>query len=379
MSSRILVGSALGRIPELPEQSVQCVVTSPPYYGLRDYGVDGQIGLEKTLEAYIDRLVWVFKEVRRVLRDDGTLWLNLGDSYAANRSYQVVDNKHIAVGNDMPMRVPDGLKPKDLMMVPARVALALQDDGWYLRSHIIWAKKNCMPESVTDRPTSSHESIFLLTKRSRYYYDAEAVREPLEVPMARGALFGGTNKNNGYGNATYSGNSYDASQLTGRNQRNVWHLATEPWPEAHFAVYPTEVPRRCIKAGTSEKGQCPSCGAPWVRVVERSLMNTEGWGKADKDHTGSLQGSNAVIRNGNGRAGDSVAQTLGWQPSCACDAGEPVPQTVLDPFMGSGTTLLVADQLGRNGIGVELNPEYAAMAERRIRGNAPMFAEVVKE
>lgn len=374
---RVICGDVREKLAELPAGSVQCCVTSPPYFGLRDYGVHGQIGLEPTLAEYVAAMVDVFREVRRVLRDDGTVWLNLGDSYAANRSYQVTDIKHISVGNDMPMRVPDGLKPKDLMMVPARVALALQDDGWWLRSDIIWAKKNCMPESVTDRPTSSHEHIFLLTKSARYFYDADAVREKLTAPAAKGMMFGGSAKHEGYGNNTYSGNVYDATAITGRNQRNVWHLATEPFSEAHFATFPTEIPRRCIKAGTSEHGACAACVAPWVRVVERSIEYTSGSGKAGNPPNGKYAGQpQAISGSYDIRMGPSInTQTTGWQPSCTCDA-DVVPQTVLDPFLGSGTTLMVADQLGRDGIGIELNPEYAEMAKRRITNDAPLFVSV---
>ena len=178
MTATIHCGDCRTILASLPAQSARTCVTSPPYFGLRDYGVAGQIGLEATVEAYVAELVAVFREVRRVLTDDGTLWLNLGDSYAANRSYQVTDNKHRDVGNDMPMRVPDGLKPKDLIGIPWRVAFALQADGYYLRQDIVWAKPNPMPESVTDRCTKSHEYLFLLSKRPRYYYDAAAIAEP---------------------------------------------------------------------------------------------------------------------------------------------------------------------------------------------------------
>ena len=173
----IYQGDCLDILPTLEPKSIQCCVTPPPYYGLRDYGCDNQIGLEPTPDAYVEKLVAVFREVRRVLRDDGTVWLNLGDSYAANRSYQVVDNKHIDVGNNKASSVPSGLKPKDLIGIPWMVAFALRADGWYLRQDIIWAKPNPMPESVTDRCTKAHEYIFLLTKSARYFYDADAVKE----------------------------------------------------------------------------------------------------------------------------------------------------------------------------------------------------------
>jgi DNA modification methylase len=418
MTIRIHTGDCRERLAELAANSVQCVVTSPPYFGLRDYGTAGQIGLEPTLAEYIATLVDVFREVRRVLRDDGTCWLNLGDSYNAynanrggsngiSRNADVARPQFGRQDSVLPGTTSDGdsdlrehsgrreaglpraglhqlergltepcLKPKDLMMVPARVAIALQDDGWWVRSDIIWAKKNCMPESVTDRPTSSHEHIFLLTKQSRYYYDAEAVRESAYSPPS--AFRNGTkyvdhvadmDSNHSEARGRVIKGEFDAS---GRNQRNVWHLATEPFPEAHFATYPTEIPRRCIKAGTSEKGACAACGAPWVRVVEPQGEYAEAL-KQPSWASGRLARGNDKPAGYPRIAKDTT--TTGWQPQCSCDAGV-VPCVVLDPFLGSGTTLLVADQLGRDGIGVELSPEYARMAEKRITSDAPMFSQV---
>jgi len=248
MNYHIMQGDCLQTMRSIPDASVQCCVTSPPYWGLRDYGVDGQIGLEPSLDAYVARMVEVFREVRRCLRDDGTLWLNLGDSYAANRGYQVPDSKHIDVGNAMASSVPTGLKPKDLCMIPWRVALALQADGWWLRSVIVWAKKSPMPESVTDRPTSSWEPIFLLAKSERYYYDAEAVKEP---SIHAGHIATSRNPNAGYDpNEVRGGPGFTGQVPLMRNQRNVWHLGPEPYAEAHFATFPTEIPRRCIMAGS---------------------------------------------------------------------------------------------------------------------------------
>ena len=275
----IYQGDALEVLRGLPSESVHCCITSPPYWGLRDYGVEGQIGLKQTLQEYVEALVEVFREVRRVLRLDGTLWLNLGDSYAGSWGSA------------------SGLKPKDLVGVPWRVAFALQADGWYLRSDIIWHKPNSMPESVTDRPTKAHEYIFLLAKSRRYYYDAEAIKEPLARPeellRKTPAVFGGRNKHDGYRTRKHSGNEY-VGTYTGRNKRSVWTVPTKPFPEAHFAVYPPALITPCILAG------CPVGG------------------------------------------------------------------TVLDPFAGSGTTLLVATQHHRKSIGIELNPEYIEIAKRRL-------------
>lgn len=348
VTTRLLIGDCRAILPTLDARSVHCCVTSPPYFGLRDYGVAGQIGLEPSPDAYIAELVAVFRKVRRVLRDDGTLWLNLGDSYASDTKGSggpcvlpgagkaMTDARYMAV-----RRISHGLKPKDLMLIPARVALALQADGWWLRSDIIWAKPNPMPESVTDRPTSAHEHVFLLSKRERYWYDATAVREPMaaasvdrlsqDIANQAGSLrANGGAKTNGpmravaKGNAkTFRGGVYTGSRAfdndgqmerdshgnepneTGsRNLRNVWTIATQPFSEAHFATFPPELAERCIKAG------CPKDG------------------------------------------------------------------TVLDPFSGAGTTGLVADRLQRNAVLIELNPQYAAMTSSRIEKDAGMFAAI---
>jgi DNA modification methylase len=327
--------------------------------------VDQQIGLEGTLAEYIATLVAVFREVRRVLHPTGCVFLNLGDSYASGSP---CDRRNV-IGNGSPdeamerrSRLHGGLKHKDLMMVPARVAIALQEDGWFVRSEIIWHKKAPMPESVTDRPTSAHEKIFLLTKSPRYFWDQEAVREEgVDPDRQRWDRIGGAN---GHTVRHSEGGMIGAS--AGRNMRNVWTLGPEPNPLFHFATFPSEIPRRCIKAGTSERGQCSACGAPWVRTTssEKVIEST------------SPRYAGVSMRNdANDARTRIVRETTGWQPSCSCDA-DVVPQTVLDPILGSGTTLLVADQLGREGIGIELSPDYAQMAERRIRGSAPMFTTV---
>lgn len=314
MSVRIITGDTRERLKELRADSVDCCVTSPPYYGLRDYGVAGQIGLEETPDAYIAELVGVFREVRRVLKPTGTLWLNLGDSYAGGGGFSAgapssATSKSGKYGTTGALKA-GGIKPigpvkaKDLLMIPARVALALQADGWWLRSEIIWSKPNPMPESVTDRPTSAHEKIYLLAKSERYYFDADAVAEKANWPegsWARSKCYDGDQT--GHLKSFYGdGRRWEGGDT--RNIRNVWTVATQPYSEAHFATFPPALIEPCIKAG------CPKGG------------------------------------------------------------------TVLDPFGGAGTTGLVADRLERNAILVELNPEYAAMAEKRIKGDAPLFAEV---
>ena len=312
MSMDIRQGDCRELLREMPAGSVRCCVTSPPYWGLRDYGHAGQLGLEPTPEEYVARLVEVFREVRRVLADDGTLWLNLGDSYASGgrgggMEGEAGEKQRSNFGALLgPKKAPDGLKPKDLVGIPWRVAFALQADGWYLRSDIIWAKPNPMPESVTDRPTKAHEYLFLLAKSQRYYYDAWAVSEPAthagkvvnlgEKSLSRGQAAGAGVKASGNGTA----DSVTVADL--RNRRTVWTVPTQPFSGAHFAVMPEALVEPCVLAGS----------AP----------------------------------------GD----------------------TVLDPFAGSGTVGVVALRYGRRFIGCELNAEYCQMARRRVAG--PLFAEV---
>jgi DNA modification methylase len=347
---RIITGDCRAILPTLPANSVHCMVCSPPYFCLRDYGVSGQIGLEASPSEYIAEMVAVFREVRRVLRDDGTVWLNLGDSYAGSWGnqgrksergtqrpingpmMQVVDDGRYPDAGSNTGKCAEGFKPKDLMLMPARVAIALCDDGWWLRSDIIWAKPNPMPESVTDRPTSAHEHVFLLAKSARYFYDGDAVKEPMQAVslqrLSHPNVFNQTGGEKDYAATGINENrsmrkainnqaerlikhekwktrfegwdQYDKS--LGRNIRNVWTFATAPYSEAHFATFPPELAERCIKAG------CPIAG------------------------------------------------------------------TVLDPFAGAGTVGLVADRLQRNAVLIELNPTYAEMARVRIVRDAPLFA-----
>ena len=377
---RVLQGDVMEQLRTLGDGSVHCVVTSPPYWGLRDYGAAGQIGLEKTPDEYVARLVAVFGEVWRVLRDDGTLWLNLGDSYAASGKgtchnpgggpKSLVQEKErfpLDRGSVASLR-ENGLKPKDLVGIPWRVALALQADGWWLRSEVIWAKKAPMPESVRDRPTRSHEKVFLLTKAARYFYDQDAVREqPADYSRKGGSA---TYTANGSTTNGVGSSSFHQMSGRGRNQRDVWLLGPEPYPAAHFATFPTEIPRRAILAGTSARGCCPACGAPWVRVVERSGTGPQRQTRKNTEVR--------LTRFAGGSAweqwkAENPDRFLGWEPTCGCGPGEPVACTVLDPFLGSGTTLAVAKELGRDGIGIELNPAYVELAWERVNGvQAPL-------
>lgn len=386
---------------ELPEASVHCVVTSPPYFALRDYGVAGQIGLEDSPEDYICTMVEVFREVRRVLREDATLWLNIGDSYAGSWGAQgrdgemadrsVISAQQIAAAarrnsHTGTIRSP-GLKPKDLVGIPWMLAFALRADGWWLRSDIIWSKPNPMPESVTDRPTKAHEYVFLLTKAQRYYYDADAVREPHAEPW-RGQ--GEPEKNNW--SVMGERGSHESLRLynpAGRNKRTVWTIATQPYPEAHFATFPEDLVEPCVLAGTSEHGVCSECGAPWERVTERTPQ-PQREGHRERNVGGRTDGYTRLAFNG-GVVPDSV-QTTGWQPTCAHFGGHDdvvldsdlhhrdgvgdvavrnqqrakvVAATVLDPFLGSGTTAYVAKKLGRRAIGIDLNATYLDLAVKR--------------
>lgn len=370
---RILPGDCRDVLKTLPDQSVHCVVTSPPYFGLRDYGVEGQIGLEPTPDAFVAEMVAVFREVWRVLRDDGTVWLNLGDSYAGGKQGRGDTEYEFRKGRAAPCDakqrpVPFGLKPKDLIGIPWRVAFGLQQTGWYLRQDIIWAKPNPMPESVTDRCTKAHEYLFLLSKREQYYYDAEAIAEPVaESSIARLAqdveAQAGSSRVPGKTNGTMKA----VGGTESRNKRSVWTVATQPYSEAHFATFPPALIEPCIKAGTSEKGGCSTCGSPWVRNVERSVVWPEN--RAGKgDNTDRMDGGLACNA-------ERSSKTTGWSPSCSC-ASSVVSCTVLDPFGGAGTTGLVADRLGRNAILIELNPAYAEMARERLTKDAGMFAEV---
>jgi DNA modification methylase len=586
----LLTGDCRDVLPTLPSNSVHCVVCSPPYYALRSY-LDAshpdkhrELGSEATPDEYLAAMVGVFREVRRVLRQDGVCFVNVGDSYASGGMYPsrsqppsrvlACDSGGIAPegspvfgsacsdlcgecrdgllsrnghrralleaalhreheGANHPSAVPayalasttqqslqqpqasnspassqgarcllcvrsladdapasahmeeckpgserngsashnqdtDALdlaystiashryKPKDLMLMPARLALALQADGWWVRSDIIWAKPNPMPESCTDRPTSAYEHVFLLTKRARYYYDSVAVREEAEYGRRewsdisgnwKRALESSISDKRRPETATVSG----GDPSTGRNLRNVWTIATHAFPEAHFATYPPELVERCIRAGTSERGCCAACGAPWVRVTERNLDNVptrvttkrapidcEALGAYLRERrqqrglstnqlatlfpsaTGGLTG---CVRNWElglnapmpeqwtklkevlaldelfdeqiygtvevevtdhspdkdpgvrtyAKAWNAEITTTGWRASCTCTAGEPVPATVLDPFLGSGTTALVADRLQRHCIGIDLSLTYADMAQRRIEQDCPLF------
>ena len=377
MTPTILHGDCRETLRQIPDGTVQMCVTSPPYWGLRSYLTKGhaskhlEIGQEKTPEAYVETMVQVFREVRRCLHNSGTLWLNIGDSYANPGHYKGNigagdKNTYAPAETNDYSKTGDGLKNKDLCMIPWRVALALQADGWWLRSVICWHKKSCMPESVTDRPTNSWEPIFLLAKSQRYFYDSEAVKEPSEYPDDDRKARSKTDQKR-MPTDEVAGVRPGSGTYAMRNQRNVWTLGPEPYSEAHFATFPTEIPRRAILAGTSAKGCCPKCYAPWERVVESSpnkLGLKNGQHREPGRDGGLTQRTNGnPLLDKTGRTGDT--RTVGWKPTCECNAGEPIPQTVLDPFGGSGTTGAVAIELGRRAILCELNDAYLPLIHKR--------------
>jgi DNA modification methylase len=334
--------------------------------------VDLQIGLEASPEAYVAKLVEVFREVRRVLKDEGTLWLNLGDSYATNggsRSYGSNDGEvgrgDAPPGNRTP---PSNLKPKDLIGIPWLVAFALRADGWWLRSDIIWQKPNCMPESVTDRPTRCHEYVFLFAKSQKYYYDGEAIKEPISEESLKHTR---ARPNGQPTHARLHMDTTCGTNPTGRNKRTVWTIPTKPYKEAHFATFPEALVEPCILAGTSEKGNCPACGKAWERVVEKEGPTTI---KERGYDTHQLAQAKGIINTSRSWKGGDVPvskkTTIGWRPSCSCvlDCAWPAPTrpVVLDPFFGAGTVGVVAKKLGRAYIGIELSSEYVEITRRRI-------------
>lgn len=368
MTTTLLQGDCHAILPTLPAGSVQCVVTSPPYFGLRDYGVPGQLGLEPTPDAYVQALVSVFREVWRVLRDDGTVWLNLGDSYASGKTENTngtggkstldyVRDSGVAtyktVGIKLPSRDYGTLAHKQLLGIPWRVAFALQADGWYLRSDIIWAKPNPMPESVTDRPTKAHEYIFLLSKSERYYYDAAAIAEPAQLSNRVGlererASMPDSMSPRLRGHFGSSGT---------RNRRSVWTVATQPYTGAHFATFPEKLIEPCILAGSAARA-CEVCGAPWARVVESSKTGVI----EERDQRGLPPERMGHKR----RMGDVSTNTTGFRPTCPCPNDGAARSIVLDPFAGSGTTLRVAERLCRDSIGIDLG--YTDLQEQRTNG-----------
>jgi DNA modification methylase len=374
-TNHIFQGQILDNLKKIPDNCIQTVITSPPYWNKRDYKMEGQIGHEKTVEEYVFNLVEVFEEIKRVLRDDGTVWLNIGDSRSAGgrKDYDPsLKSKTSGLINRSAggqRSTPDWAKPKDLLGIPWRVAFALQAAGWYLRSEIIWAKGisfcdkysgSCMPESCKDRPTYSHEQIFLLTKKPHYFYDQEGIKEdgiwPAGTKAAKGS---GKREGNRRGKsyAIYSGK---------RNPRSVWAIQTKPFKDAHFATFPEKLVEPCIKAGVSQAGCCSKCFSPFERIVNKKRMKRTEFPPDDPRYRpNTYQGAYGEI-NGKNDAGYTHTETIGWKKTCKCNS-EVIPCIVLDPFMGSGTVGVVCKKMNCDYIGIELNPKYVRMAKKRIK------------
>ena len=384
MTYKILQGNCIDQLKTIDSGSIQTCVTSPPYRGLRDYGVSGQLGLEPTPEEYVANMVEVFREVKRVLRDDGTVWLNLGDSYYGGgwkgSQTDLTDTKQgtnagTLCGKDMKKDPPHKIiKPKDLVGIPWSVAFALRADGWYLRQDIVWHKPNPMPESVTDRCTKAHEYIFLLSKSSKYYYDAEAVKEPTITRDDLSRDRDTTKLNNTPGRAKMAGlkiNDYGT-----RNKRSVWTVSTQPYKEAHFATFPPKLIEPCVLAGSSYKA-CEVCGGAWERVMEKGELSNQ---RESRNHmVNVIPGHDKPSRMNSKNMEVVPKEFTGWQPTCKCENNGTGKSIVLDPFVGSGTTLMVAEDNGRDSIGIELNPEYCELIKQRMNQLQPrLFFEGVQ-
>ena len=417
----LLHGDVLTQLQRLPTDSIHCCITSPPYWGLRDYNTgkwrggdpkcdhkqgrsgsgrangvvdprsqrnrdgvealtrqvcarcgavrkDKQLGLERTPEEYVRRMTAVFSEVRRVLRQDGTLWLVIGDSYASGatgsngRSSSLEGGQRTQIeGGRRPEKDYGLIKFKDLVGIPWILAFALRADGWYLRQDIIWSKTNPMPESVTDRCCKSHEHVFLLTKSKHYYFDHEAIKEPCVGPAPAGNKKRVTARERGCPNEG-TGSSVPWAGGESRTKRDVWRISTQPYKEVHFATFPEELVTLALLAGVSAK-RCEQCGAPWVRVRRHAAVNPNSYkgstfskGKTVSTHKGVQPGSRTT----------SITTDC-WKCNCKCPRTQGTgPATVLDPFCGSGTVGAVARRYGLSFIGIDLNPEYLRMARRRI-------------
>lgn len=451
------------QMTELADNSIQCVVTSPPYWGLRKYSGEqeliwggdkdcehqwgkreykqhsgrgdcqksgkystqepvadmilndhtcslcgawkGAYGLEPTPEMYVQHTIEILREIRRVLRKDGVVFWNIGDSYNGSGGAGGDYNEGgLREGQPKyPGRKVPSLKPKDLCLIPFRIAIAAQEDGWWVRSVIIWSKPNPMPESVTDRPTESHEYILMLTKSARYYWDQEAVREPHKPETVERYQYGYKESERDKLGHSHHGKGYqrnDGSPIelnAGRNIRTVWEFPTQPFKDAHFAVFPEKLPELCIKAATPEVGCCSKCGAPWTRVIKKGFT----------DHRGETQSSYpegttakrlAKLRQAareQGKEYQNTNETLGWQPTCKCweyardlpiidgvgfkQPYPKVPSIVLDPFAGAGTTLWEAKKLNRRATGYEISEEYCQLIVDRCRQQTLDFTAIKRD
>ena len=322
-------GDAIDVATWVKPESVQCIVTSPPYYGLRDYfsSDETQLGLEKTPDLFIEHLIEIFREVRKVLHPTGTLWIVIGDTYCVPSTKR-----------ERELEMKPGVLEKNLIGIPWKLAFALQKDGWWLRRDIIWYAKNKMPEPVKDRPVRKHEYIFLLTKKPHYFYDDIAIQEPFENGSSESEYMGERSKV-----VRDTGGMFKAGQpikrkLLGRAKHSVWMIPIEATDDGHHAAFPSDLVKICVKAGTSEKGCCSKCFAPIVPVIPDYRIT---------------------------KSYETPREIIGWEPSCKCDA-EIIPCTVLDPFAGRGTTLMMAEKLGRRWIGIEVTKEASEIIRQNM-------------
>ncbi|HUS50340.1 MAG TPA: site-specific DNA-methyltransferase [Candidatus Paceibacterota bacterium] len=342
---QLIHGNSKEVLSNFPDNIFQCCVTSPPYFQLRDYFVEDQLGQEKTPEEYINNLVDICREVKRVLRKDGVFWLNLGDSYNSTSGYSRSKKEFYRKGreggsaNKKSFKHPT-IKTKDLVGMPWMVAFALRDDGWYLRTDCIYSKSNSMPDGAKDRPTRSHEYIFQLTKSSKYFYDYFAVLEKAKSPrVLSGSGFGARNQKGTF----RMDQEREFVDYGTRNKRSVWECPVASFKGQHFAVFSTELIDPCIRSSVSGKGCCSTCGSPWKRILEKIKISAD-----NKD--GYI----------------SELKSVGWEPTCKCGIEETIPCLVLDPFNGTGTTGLSAFANNSNYVGVDLNGKYLNITRERL-------------
>jgi len=347
--NKVLIGDNLTWLKSIKSGVVQTCITSPPYWGLRDYGHESQMGLEETFDQWLHKMVRLFHIIKRVLRDDGTIWVNMGDSYLAQQGTGFNGQKRLDESN-LNIMVKSHLPPKNLLGQPWRLAFALQADGWILRSDIIWAKPNPMPESCIDRPTKSHEYLFLMTKKPHYYYDADAIREETgENTHSKGKKLNPPIESAGIGHKGW--HKYTPETLAFKNKRDVWTIPTESFSKAHFATFPKALVKPCILAGSS-RICCSVCMKPHKKEVEKEYPEKR-----------SINSPTPPGQKPQSQRWDHpiIQKTLGFSPDCECGTKETKPSLVLDPFSGTGTTGAVAAEYGRDYLGIELNPEYAKM------------------
>lgn len=378
---QIITGDALAVLQGMDSESVDCLMTSPPYWALRDYGVDGQLGLEEHPQLYLDKLWAIFDEAKRVLKPTGTCWVNMGDTFGGSHcgandyrgdgaSISASSDKYQGQGAAAANDGSEWLKPKNLLMMPERFAIGMVENGWWLRNKIVWSKPNPMPSSVKDRFSCTWEYIFMFSKAARYYFDLDAVREATghETDAESYQPQGEWREDLDRAGKGHTKAGPSLTHPLGKNPGDCWSIPTHPFPDAHFAVYPPDLIVKPIRAGCPPK-VCVECGKPWERIVERNELSA----RDDTGRTHSLPEQRMGKSPPPERGWQVERKTLGWQPTCECGA-DTEPGTVLDPFAGAHTTGLVAIQEGRRYIGVDISEEYNEMGRRRLsQAQAPLL------